>query len=205
MAVRPAGVLRLGCRAFGPSQLVVMAVVAAGAFGDLAAAMERVRAVVAEGADVVEVLGGPGGAVPGPPGGEGPGSLGGEVPGSPGGEVEEIRRVVPFVATVRDAYPEMVVGVRTGWREVARGAYAAGADLLSWGGPEPVGPVGSSGFGGFWPGEVAAEFGTGVICPPGLAVRAVDAGVEPERIVVGMDGFAGLAELVAVRRRSGFR
>jgi dihydropteroate synthase len=181
MAVRPAGVLRLGCRAFGPSQLVVMAVVAAGAFGDPAAGMERVRAVVAEGADVVEVLGG----------------AGGEGPGSPGGEVEEIGRVVPFVATVRDAYPEMVVGVSTGRREVAREACAAGADLLSCDGPYPVEPLGPSGFGGFWPGEVAAEFGAGVICPPGLAVRAVEAGVEPERIVVGMDGFAGLAELVA--------
>jgi dihydropteroate synthase len=191
MAVRPAGVLRLGRREFGPSRLVVMAVVAAGAVGDPAAGMERMRTVVAEGADVVEVLSGPGGGeLPGSPGG-------GELPGSAGSEIEEIRRVVPFVATVRDAYPELVIGVSTGRREVAREACAAGADLLSLGGPEPVGPLGAWGFEDFWPGEVAAEFGAGVICPPGLAARAVQAGVDPERVVVGADGFAGLAELVA--------
>ena len=46
MAVRPAGVLRLGRRAFGPSRLVVMAVVAAGAVGDPAAGLAA-RAVEA--------------------------------------------------------------------------------------------------------------------------------------------------------------
>jgi dihydropteroate synthase len=161
---RPAGVLRLGRRDFGPSQLLVMAVVAA---GDPAAAMERVHAVVAEGADILEV----------------PAWAGGEAV-----EREEIRRTVPFVATVRDTYPELVVGVSTGRREVAREACAAGGDLLSWGGP---------GSRDLRLAEVAAEFGAGVVCPPGLAARAVAAGVKPERVVVGVEGALGLAALAA--------
>jgi hypothetical protein len=56
MEVRPAGVLRLGRRAFEPSQLVIMAVVATGGCWDPAVAMERVRAVAAEGADAVTAL-----------------------------------------------------------------------------------------------------------------------------------------------------
>ena len=117
---------------------------------DPAAAMERVHGVVAEGADIVEVADWRGGEVD---------------------EREEIRRTVPFIATVRDAYPELVIGVSTGRDEVAREACAAGADLLS-------GP-------GF---PVAASFGAGVVCPLGLAARAVEAGVEPDRIIVGIEG-----------------
>ena len=37
----------------------------------------------------------------------------------------------PLVAAVRDAYPELVIGVRTDSGEVAREAGAAGADLLA--------------------------------------------------------------------------
>jgi len=48
------GVLRLGQRVFGPEQLLVMAAVSA---GDPAAAMERVHAVAAEGAEAVEIRG----------------------------------------------------------------------------------------------------------------------------------------------------
>ena len=55
MTVRPAGVLRLGRRAFEASQLLVVAAVAVEASRDPAGAMERVDAVVTEGADVVEV------------------------------------------------------------------------------------------------------------------------------------------------------
>ena len=170
MVSRPAGVLRLGHRSFEPSQLLVMAVVDGGA--DAAAAMERVHAVVAEGADIVGVAGWPG-----------------------GDEREEIRHAVPFVATVRDSYPELIVGVRTGRPEVAREACAAGADLLGfWDGPGPLAPWGPWGLG---LAEVAAEFGAGVVCPPGLAARAVAAGLAPERVVVGVEGAIGLAGLVA--------
>ncbi|HLN67701.1 MAG TPA: dihydropteroate synthase [Streptosporangiaceae bacterium] len=166
MVSRPAGVLRLGRRSFEPSQLLVMAVVDCGS--DAAAAMERVHAVVAEGADIVGVAGSPGGEVD---------------------EREEIRQSVPFIATVRDIYPELVVGVRTGRREVAREACAAGADLLGSGdGTAPW---------GFGLAEVAAEFGAGVVCPPGLAARAVAAGVEPERVVIGVERAFRLAGLVA--------
>ena len=76
--------------------------------GNPAADLARVHEVVAEGADVVEVGVG----------------LGLE-------EREEIRLTVPFVAAVRDAYPDLVIGVRTGRAEVAREACAAGADLVS--------------------------------------------------------------------------
>jgi dihydropteroate synthase len=149
------GVLRLGRRVFAPSQLLVMAMVSP---GDPAEAMSRVHEVVAEGADVVEVSGGPGGEVE---------------------EREEARRVVPFVATVRDAYPELVIGVSTGRREVAREACAAGADL-----------VGGAGF------EVAAGYGASVLCPAALAADAVAAGVPVEQIVIEAENIRQLSELV---------
>ncbi len=167
MASRPAGVLRLGRRSFGASQLLVMAVVSA---EDPAGALERVHAAVAERADIVEVAGRPDGEVD---------------------EREEIRRSVPFIATVRDIYPELVVSVSTGRREVAREACAAGTDLLSWAVPGP---------GALWDlglAEVAADCGAGVVCPPALAARAVAAGVAPERVVVGVEGATRLAGLVA--------
>jgi dihydropteroate synthase len=160
VASRPAGALRLGRRVFEPSELLVMAVVSA---AEPAAAMERVHAVVAEGADAVQI---------------GPVLAGVDVDLR-----EEIRRIVPFVATVRDAYPELVVGVSTGRREVAREACAAGAGLLD----------GS----GVWLAEVAASFGAGVVCAPGLAARAVEVGVEPERIIVGSASVRDLADVVA--------
>jgi dihydropteroate synthase len=187
----PQGVLRLGRQAFGPDRLLVMAIVnrtpdsfyQPGVTWDPTAAMERVHVVVGEGADIVDI---------------------GGVPARPGDEVEvseEIRRTVPFVAAVRDAYPDLIISADT-WRyEVAREACAAGADLINdtWGG---------------WDtrlGEVAAEFGAGLVCshagglPPrtrpfrvayadvvddvrrttlALAERAVAAGVEPARILI---------------------
>jgi dihydropteroate synthase len=148
-------VLRLGRRVFGPDQLLVMAVVPWAR--DAAAAMQRVHEVVAEGGDGVEVSGWGGGEVD---------------------EREEISRIVPFVATVRDAYPELVIGVSTGRDEVAREACAAGADLLS-----------GSGWG------VAASSGAGVVCSLDLAARAVEAGVAPERVIVGVEGARELAAI----------
>jgi dihydropteroate synthase len=72
-----------------------------------------------------------------------------------------------LVAPVRDAYPELVIGVRTGSGEVAREAGAAGADLLA-------GPMVG----------VAAELGVGVVGSLAGAGRAVEAGVAAERVVV---------------------
>jgi dihydropteroate synthase len=188
---RPPGVLRLGRREFPAGQLAVMAIVnrtpdsfyRPGVTWDPAAALERVHEVVAEGADIVDV---------------------GGVPARPGGEVdakEEIRRTIPFIAAVREAYPELIISVDTWRHEVGREACAVGADLLNdtWGGWDPLLV------------EVAAQAGIGVVCshagglPPrtrpyrvsyddvvsdvlnvtlSLASRAVAVGVEPDRILI---------------------
>jgi dihydropteroate synthase len=184
-------ILRLGGRSFGPEERLVMAIVNRtpdsfydrGATWDEAAAMERVHAVVAEGADIVDI---------------------GGVPAAPGADVtvaEEIRRTVPFVAAVRAAYPQLVISVDTWRHQTARELLAAGADLINdtWGCWDERLP------------EVAAEFGAGLICshaggvPPrtrphrveyddvmadvldrtlALADRAVAIGVDPARILI---------------------
>jgi len=188
---RPPGVLRLGRREFPADQLVVMAILnrtpdsfyRPGVTWDPAAALERVHEAVAEGADIVDV---------------------GGVPARPGDEVdakEEIRRTIPFIAAVREAYPELIISVDTWRHEVGREACAVGADLLNdtWAG---------------WDSrlvEVAAQAGIGIVCshagrlPPrtrpyrvsyddvvsdvlnvtlSLASRAVAVGVEPDRILI---------------------
>ena len=189
--LRHPGVLRLGRREFPADQLVVMAIVnrtpdsfyRPGVTWDPAAALERVHEAVAEGADIVDV---------------------GGVPARPGDEVdakEEIRRTIPFIAAVREAYPELIISVDTWRHEVGREACAVGADLLNdtWGG---------------WDSrlvEVAAQAGIGIVCshagrlPPrtrpyrvsyddvvsdvlnvtlSLASRAIAVGVEPDRILI---------------------
>jgi len=62
--------------------------------------------------------------------------------------------VVPFLATVRARYPELVISVDTWRAEVGRLACAEGADMLndSWAHADPE------------LAEVAAEFGVGVVC-----------------------------------------
>ena len=98
--------------------------------------MERVRAVVAEGADIVDI----GGVKAGP------------------GEVvdvaEEIRRTVPFVAAVRAEFPDLVISVDTWRADVGREVCRAGADLLNdaWGGFDPA------------LAEVAAEHDAALVC-----------------------------------------
>jgi dihydropteroate synthase len=74
--------------------------------------------------------------------------------GPPVDEAEEILRVVPFVAAVRRAVPNLLVSVDT-WRAgVARAAIDAGADLINdtWAGHDP-GLV-----------EVVGAAGVGVVC-----------------------------------------
>src|SRR5271170_7230416 len=183
--------LRLGGRSFAPRRLLVMAIVnrtpdsfyRPGVTWDEAAAMDRVRQVIAEGADIVDVGGVPAG------------------PGSDVAPVEEIRRTASFIAAVRGAYPDVVISVDTYRHEAGREACAAGADLIndSWGGRDPR------------LAEVAAEFGAGLVCAHAgpqqprtrplrvsypdvmadvldrtltLAGRAVKAGVDPARIVI---------------------
>jgi dihydropteroate synthase len=185
------GALRLGQRWFGARQRLVMAIVNRtpdsfydrGATWDEAAAMDRVHAVVAEGADIVDI---------------------GGVPAAPGTEVtigEEIRRTVPFVAAVRAAYPDLVISADTWRHPSARELCAAGADLINdtWGGWDERLP------------EVAAEYGAGLVCSHAggllprtrphrvhygdvmadvlqrtlaLADRAVARGVDPSRVVI---------------------
>lgn len=144
---RPArvpGPLRLGSRVFPPERALVMAIVnrtpdsfyRPGLTWDEDAAVERVDAVVAQGADILDV---------------------GGVPAKPGPEVtvqEEIRRIVPFIERVRAAHPDLVISVDTWRHQPARAACAAGADLLNdtWSAWDPR------------VAEVAAEFGAGLVC-----------------------------------------
>jgi dihydropteroate synthase len=188
---RESGPLWLRGSEFPPARLLVMAIVnrtpdsfyRPGSTWDDAAALDRVHAAVAEGADILDI---------------------GGVPAKPGAEVsvaEENRRTVPFVAAVRAAYPDLVISVDTWRHEVGRAACEAGADLLNdtWGGWDPL------------LAEVAAEFGAGLVCahagglPPrtrpfrvsypdvmadvldrtlGLAKRAAKAGVDESRIII---------------------
>ncbi|WP_116245274.1 dihydropteroate synthase [Nocardiopsis sp. FIRDI 009] len=145
--------LRLRGREYGPDATLVMAIVNRtrdsfydnGATWDDAPAFERVRAVVAEGADIVDI---------------------GGVKAGPGEEVdaeEEKRRTVDFVAAVRAEFPDLVISVDTWRASVGRAVCEAGADLLNdaWGGHDPR------------LAEVAAEFGVGLVCTHtgGLAPR----------------------------------
>ncbi|MBM6402992.1 dihydropteroate synthase [Phycicoccus sp. CSK15P-2] len=147
------------------------------------AALDRVRQVVDEGADLVDI---------------------GGIKAAPGAEVdaaEERRRVVGFVERVRAEYPDLVVSVDTWRAEVARAVLEVGADVINdaWGGADPDLPA------------VAAEFGASLVCTHtggvtprtrphrieyddvvadarasllAQAERAVAAGVEPSRVVV---------------------
>jgi dihydropteroate synthase len=185
------GPLRLGRRTFLPSEKLIMAIVNRtpdsfydrGSTWSEQAALQRVDAVVAAGAEIVDI---------------------GGVPAAPGSTVdlsEELHRIVPFVAAVRKAHPDVVISVDTWRHEVAREVCAAGADLIndSWGG---------------WDAELAeaaAEFDVAIVCshagglPPrtrpyrlqyndvmasvlehtlALAERAVAAGVNRERILI---------------------
>lgn len=100
------------------------------------AAFERVREVVAQGADIVDI---------------------GGIKAAPGAEIdaeEEKRRVVGFVAAIREEHPDVVISVDTWRSEVARAVCEVGADLINdaWGGADPLLP------------EVAAEFGAALVC-----------------------------------------
>ncbi|MGH9059309.1 MAG: dihydropteroate synthase, partial [Acidimicrobiales bacterium] len=95
-----------------------------------------VHRAIADGADVIDI---------------------GGVKAGPGDTVDadaETTRVVGFIEWLRGAYPDQLISVDT-WRSaVAKQACAAGADLINdtWGGVDPGLP------------EVAAEFGTGLVC-----------------------------------------
>ena len=188
---RTQGVLRLGRRAFPPEEPLIMGIVnrtpdsfyRPGLTWDESAAMDRTAAIIGEGADIIDI-----GGIP-------------AAPGQQVGAAEEIRRVAGFIAAVRQRHPDVVISVDTWRHETARAACEAGADLIndSWGGHDPR------------LGEVAAEFGAGLVCSHAgrqqprtrpfrvsypdvmadvlahtvrLAERAVRDGVDPARIVI---------------------
>ena len=100
------------------------------------AALEAVHRAVEEGADIVDIGGVKAGV------------------GPVVDIAEETRRVVPFIAKVRAAFPNLVISVDT-WRSpVAVAACDAGADLINdtWAGADP----GLA--------QVAARFGAGIVC-----------------------------------------
>ncbi|MGZ4429907.1 MAG: dihydropteroate synthase [Nocardioidaceae bacterium] len=183
--------LKLGRHEYAATDLLVMAIVnrTRDSFYDNGAtfeedrALERVRLVVAQGADIVDI----GGVKAGP--------------GETVDAAEEIRRTAGFVARVRAEFPDLVISVDTWRSEVAREVCTAGADLLNdaWGGHDPV------------LAEVAAEHDVALVCthtngatprtPPhrpayddvvrsaiedtvALAERAVALGVDRQRILI---------------------
>ncbi|RKT52631.1 dihydropteroate synthase [Saccharothrix australiensis] len=142
-----------------------------GATFDDDAAMAAVDRAVADGADIVDI------------GGVKAGSK-----GEPVDAAEEARRVVPFVAAVRERHPSLVISVDTWRHEVGRAVCAAGADLINdtWAGADPA------------LAEVAAEFGVGIVCSHtgGLPPRT-----DPHRVRYDDVVAAVVAELVARAER----
>jgi dihydropteroate synthase len=137
-------IVRFGTRALPADRASVMAIVnrTPDSFYDRGttysdqAAMAAVDRAVEEGAEIVDI----GGVKAGP--------------GDDVGVIEETRRVVPFVASVRQRYPDLLVSVDTWRHEVARSAVQAGADIINdtWAGADPK------------LAEVAAEYRCGVVC-----------------------------------------
>jgi dihydropteroate synthase len=137
--------MRFGSREVAGDRALVMAIVnrtrdsfydRGATFSD-DAAMAAVDRAVADGADIVDI------------GGVKAGSKGEVVDAA-----EEARRVVPFVAAVRERHPDLVISVDTWRHEVGRAVCEAGADLINdtWAGADPA------------LAEVAAEFGVGIVC-----------------------------------------
>jgi len=169
--------LRLGRHEFDSDARLVMAIVNRtqdsfydkGATWEDPAALERVQRVVEEGAEIVDI---------------------GGIKAAPGEEVgalEEMRRVVDFVAAVRAAHPDVIISVDTWRAEVGREVCRAGADLLNdaWGGHDPQ------------LAEVAAEFDVGLVC---THTGGVEPRTRPHRIAYddvvrsATDGTVALAE-----------
>jgi dihydropteroate synthase len=183
--------LRLGRHTFADDQPLMMAIVNRtpdsffdkGATWAEEAAFERVRLVVEQGAEIVDI---------------------GGIKAAPGEEIgvaEEKARVVDFVARVREGFPGLVISVDTWRAEVGDAVCAAGADVLNdaWGGADPELV------------DVAADHGAAIVCTHtggvtprtrpfrieyddvmaavladtlAYAERAVAAGVAPESVVI---------------------
>jgi dihydropteroate synthase len=135
---------RLGRHRFAADELVVMAIVnrtpdsfynKGATFAD-EPALAAVELAVTSGARIIDI---------------------GGVKAGPGDEVdptEELRRVVPFLAAVRDRWPDVAISIDTWRAEVGAAACEAGADLLNdaWGGVDPDLAT------------VAAQYDVGIVC-----------------------------------------
>lgn len=168
---------RLGRHTFDEDSRLVMAIVNRtpdsfydkGATWATDAAHERVRQVVDEGADIVDI---------------------GGIKAAPGAEIgaeEEKSRVVDFVARVREEFPDLLISVDTWRSEVARAVCEVGADLINdaWGGYDPRLP------------EVAAEFDAALVCTHtgGVTPRTRPFRVEYDDVVGDvLDSIVGQAE-----------
>lgn len=183
--------LRLGARAFGDDDLLVMAIINRtpdsfydqGSTYELDRALAAVDRAVAGGADIVDIGGVKAGY------------------GAPVDAAEEIRRTVDVVAETRRRHPDVVISVDT-WRAVvARAVLDAGADLINdtWSGadPELTPVVGTSGrglvcshTGGLAPRtdphrvEYSDVVGHTLATVTALAERAVRAGVPKDSILI---------------------
>jgi dihydropteroate synthase len=136
--------LKLGRCTFDDDELLMMAIVNRtpdsfydkGATFEFDVALRRVREVVRDGADIVDI---------------------GGVKAAPGTIVtieEEIERTAEFVAAVRSEFPQLVISVDTWRHEVGEAACRAGADLINdaWGGWDPQLAA------------VAARYRAGLVC-----------------------------------------
>jgi dihydropteroate synthase len=183
--------LRLGSREFRDDGYAVMAIVnrtsdsfySGGRHPQLDTALAAAARAVADGADIVDI------------GGVRAGS------GPAVSVAEELERVLPVVAALRDRYPDLVISIDTWRAPVAAAAVEQGADLVndSWAGADPDLVA------------VAAECDVGLVCshtgglPPrtdphrvsypdvvadviatvtAAAERAVAAGVRRDRVLV---------------------
>jgi dihydropteroate synthase len=159
------GRLRFRDKEFAPGSQLVMAIVNrttdsfydGGATWDTDRALARVDEVIGLGADILDI----GGVKAGP--------------GDPVDEAEETRRIVDFVAAVRERHPRIVISVDTWRSSVADRACQAGADLINdaWGGHDP-GLV-----------DVAASYDAAIVCTHtgGLIPRTGPFRVEYEDVV----------------------
>jgi dihydropteroate synthase len=148
--------LRLRHRSFGPRQLLVMAIVNRTPDSFYRPGVTWDEAAAMDRVHQVIAEGADIVDIGGVPAGAGP-----DV--DPG---EEIRRTAGFIAAVRGAYPDVVISADTYRHEIGREACAAGADLINdaWGYPDVMADV--------------------LDQTLGLAARAVQAGVDPARIVI---------------------
>jgi dihydropteroate synthase len=121
--------LKLGRQSFRDDALLIMAIVNRtpdsfydkGATYEFGVALDRVREVVEQGAEIVDI---------------------GGVKAAPGATVtlaEELDRTAPLVAAVRAEFPDLIISVDTWRADVGEAVCLAGADLLNdaWGGWDP--------------------------------------------------------------------